>query len=219
MKMADLSAILATPIAAIIDGKRTHKPLGHIAAHESITALYDVFRHNDVGGVFVYKTIEKDGKTSKEYIAIITILQVMSYFADIIDDLSNLASSYLLRLIRTTTVEKVLEALGGEGSRTWVAPEGKVSLAELMEVLSGGISRVLVPVGVDGDGETMYDVCTHRDVLLYLYHNFDNDPMLQTQADSNLLDLGLTNDQDIESSHSTVISVGLEYVHLLAFNL
>ncbi|KAJ3201813.1 hypothetical protein HDU67_001044, partial [Dinochytrium kinnereticum] len=173
------STVLTTvPIAKIIDISR---PLFDVSDEDTVLTAFNYLSEHDIIALPVYS----NDPVSEQY-GVVDSVRKRNY-------IGMLSSSLPAedRPKRNPLSSPVSEALGSsyEGRRIWVAWD-EAKLGDAMVALTEGIHRLLVPVQTEDDG-ICYHVCSQLDVVKFLYERLDSDSVLESKADSTLVELGV----------------------------
>ncbi|KAJ3108710.1 hypothetical protein HDU97_000108 [Phlyctochytrium planicorne] len=170
----------------------TSRPLYDVSDEETVLTAFNLLSEKDILALPVYSNDPVseqygvvDSYRKKNYVGMLSILDIVIFY------LEQSAASHEDRPRRNPLNAPVSEALGSsyEGRRIWVAWE-EAKLGDAMVALTEGIHRLLVPVRQDDD-IVAYHVCSQLDVVRFLYDRIDSDSVLESKADSTLIELGL----------------------------
>ncbi|KAJ3117209.1 hypothetical protein HDU96_007637 [Phlyctochytrium bullatum] len=183
------STVLTTiPLANIIDPSR---PLFDVNDEDSVIDAFNLLSKYDIIALPVYSQDPvseqygvHDSVRKKNYIGMLSILDIVIFYLEQSEAPTDDGPR------RNPLTCPVSEALGSsyEGRRIWVAWE-EAKLGDAMVALTEGIHRLLVPIR--DDDEVLYHVCSQLDVVRFLYERLDSDSVLESKADSTLVELGL----------------------------
>ncbi|KAI8845555.1 hypothetical protein BC829DRAFT_399335 [Chytridium lagenaria] len=187
------SSVLTTvPISRVIDSDR---PLFDVSDEDTVLDAFTILSEHDVLALPVYSndTVNDygvvDSYRKRSYIGMLSILDIVIFYLE--QSIQSTESGPK----RNPLNAPVSEALGSsyEGRRIWVAWE-EAKLGDAMVALTEGIHRLLVPIPKDNG--MSYHVCSQLDVVKFLYERIDDDSVLESKADSTLIELGLIMSDD-----------------------